>query len=200
MSKIIMRSGTNAPSAGQASPAAVHGVRRNKSVPVILLCCLVLALGVVLAAPLLAGGAAVVPVSSQETAIPYYSVRQPFPSVEAAAASLGFTPQVPAVLPEGYASDSIAVLDGTVFEQVYKNGNDEIVYRVAAGSDDLTFTDTAYQYTATQDAGGISRTYEGGSDKKLNICVWCNGGYSYALVAPDGIPAESMRQMTESVA
>ena len=200
MDKVVARAGASGSTSEQPSHAAVHTVRRNRSGPVILLCCVVLALMVVLAAPLLAGGAAVVPVSSQESQIQYYSVSQPFPSVEAAAAELGFTPQAPAALPEGYVQDGIAVLDGAVFEQVYKNGKDTIVYRMAAGSDDLTYTDTAYQYSATQDAGGVSRTYEGGSDKKLNICVWCSGEYSYALVSPDGISADSMHQMAESVA
>ena len=198
MDKEIVRTDAGAVPAGQFAGAA-HAVRRGKSGPVILLCCLVLAVSVVLAAPLLMGGTMVVAATPQESSVQYYTARQPFPSPEAAAAALGFTPQVPAVLPEGYSADSAAVLDGIVFEQVYKNGKDEIVFRTAVGNDDLTFTDTVYQYSVTQETGGVSRTYEGGSDKKLNICVWGNKGYSYAFVVPDGIAADSMYQMAESV-
>ncbi len=200
MSKVVVRKNANY-SVSESSGAAGAAKQGGRSVSVILACCIVLAVGAVLVAPLLTGGASAVSSSSvaQVAAAPPVTGAQ-YPSVDAAAKAIGFMPVLPSALPAGFAQHDVKVLEGAVLEVNYTSGKETLVYRVGQGNEDLSYSDKAYPYSQTQETGGVTRTYEGSAEKKLNTCVWVNGDYSYALVAADGISGTDMHTVAESVA
>lgn len=189
-------------------PPRTHAVTRPKNahrlVPALLGLCLLLAIGCVLFVPLLVGGA--LPASSKiRSAEPGEAVQQEpvqlasYSSLEAACEELGYTPEVPDAVPEGYSLTAIRVVEGDILEMEYTAGRSRFLYRTAKGNDDLTGDLTEYSYTVTEERDGVARSYAGVAEKKLNHAVWANGESSFAVVASDGIDNASMRLVAESI-
>lgn len=173
--------------------------REAKLGPLMLIGCLVLALLSVLVVPMVARGAAPAGSKAQSQAAPVDAVS--YSTLQDALAALGITPAVPGQLPEGFQVTACRAVNGNMLEMVFTSGKTELVFRAAAGSDDLSFANHEdYAYTANETVNGITRGYVGVSDKKLNLAVWGDGEYSYALVAEGGVDAAVMRQIAECIA
>lgn len=164
----------------------------------ILVACIVLAVMTVLVVPLLVGGAAA-PSSVPAEAAPAQAEVRAVSTMGEAGQALGFEAAAPAALPDGFELSAIRVVDGSVLELEYAGGKTPVVYRTASGSDDLTWTDAEYAFTVTEEVDGVTRSYAGVAEQKLSVALWAEGGYSYALVASEGMDAEALRLMAESV-
>ncbi len=199
---------TPAPNHAQAAAPVVlthEKVRRRRShhrrvSTLILLMCIVVAVLIVLLVPLLVGGATP---SASAAAVPTVEDVQrtatSYTSVQKAADHLGFAPSLPAELPEGYTLQAVNVLDGTVLELTYSNGKQEVLYRTAPGSEDLSWDTTEYAFTVNEELDGVTRSYAGVAAQKLSVVVWAKGNDSYALVAPAGLSSEEMHLLAEHV-
>lgn len=177
--------------------------RRNhhrKVSSLILIGCIVLAVMTVLLVPMLVGGA---PAQAAPEAAPVPTEAETLAVADLAEASqeLGFDATLPATLPAEYQLAAINVVNGDVLEMEYTNVNGKapIIYRTAPGSDDLTWDETEYAFTVTEEEGGVTRSYAGVAEQKLSVALWAGDGYSYAVVAPDGIDAEALHIVAESV-
>lgn len=190
----------NIHSAAPARPAP----RRRALPALMLLICLVLAIVTVLLVPNLTGeataGTQARPQSRQpESAAPVSREAVTYEGYDEAAAQLAFSPRLPEAIPEGYGLTAVRVLDGSILELEYSTGRDTLVYRTAEGNEDLSDTLTEFAYSATTEASGVTRTYAGAGEEKLNLAVWAEAGYTFALVSQDGVAAAEFVAMAESV-
>lgn len=175
--------------------------RFAKVVPIILIVCLLLATMTVLVVPLMVGGASSGPAKelaiSQVAKPNYVSYATP----EEARAALGSKALLPVALPDGFEVTDSRVVEGGVLELIISSGKNTVVFRSAAGSDDVSNNDyETFAYTATEQVDGVTRGYAGVSDKKLNLVIWVQDGYSYALMAESGLDAATMKTIAQSVA
>lgn len=190
--------------AAQAATASVArpARRRNMRVgPVLILLCLAVALLSVLLIPVLVGGAA--PVSVSQPAAPQESAQNvvSYDSPALALEALGIEAAWPGTLPEGYTLSSCTAVDGTMLEMKIIGAKSPVLFRAATGSDDLSGADyDSFTYTTSEAVGDTTFGYAGVSEKKLNLAVWTDGDYSYALVAENGVDIEVMRTLAASVA
>lgn len=92
--------------------------------------------------------------------------------------------KVPGTLPEGYAEDSIDVIDGTILQVIYINDADTLTFRTGQEQKtDLMMSGDYNEYAATGEinAGGIAVQLEGESDGAWKLANWTNEGMRYSL-------------------
>lgn len=184
-------------------PAAKAPARRVGKIRLaIMALCLSVALLCVLLAPLLLGGVSAVSAAGV-TAGPVISAKSntvSYTSAQQALEDIGITAALPTNLPAGCTVISCQVADGAVLELGIRADGGALLFRAAAGSDDLSGADhEQFTYSTTETVDEITRKYAGASDKKLNLAVWVQGTCSYALVSDGGIAAALMRQIAESI-
>lgn len=188
-------------STGEFTAVKASPRRVTKAGPVLMISCLVVAILCVLLVPMLVGGAEPAePAAAQSGIAPGGQSAKAYDSPRAAMAELGIDAVLPENLPEDCLLTSCNVLDGSILEIGISYGKGGMLFRVAAGSDDLSFADyEQYPYTLTEEVDGITRGYAGVSEKKMNLAVWVNGDNSYALVAENGLDADQMKAIAESI-
>lgn len=160
--------------------------------------CLVLAVLAVMFVPLLARGETAVSASAGAALTQQAENAVAYNSVEEAVAVLGFNAALP-TLPQGAAASAVRVLDGKVLEVSYQLGKDSFVYRTAQGNDDISGDTHTYAFSTTEEAGGVARSYQGPTEKFLNLAVWAAGGNTYAIVAEGGLAAETLKEIAQSI-
>lgn len=79
---------------------------------------------------------------------------------------------------------------------VYKNGDKEIMYRIAKGSEDISGDYNVYTDTSKVKIGDFDVTVRK-SDKALSV-VWTSGDYTFALYA-DGVNEKEMTDIIASI-
>lgn len=175
-------------------------IRRSlkKAVPLLLCTCLLIAVSSVLLFPLLVGGSAPVDVSAASSKPQEYNVVS-VTNYKEAQQQLGFSPKMPANVPEEYKLTALRILDNSILEAEYTSGKEKIIYRTAPGNEDLSGDTKEYPYTKTETVGDVARGYAGVAEKKLNIAVWATDGNSYAVMSKDGVDAEILVHIAESV-
>ena len=166
--------------------------------PLILILCLVVALAAVLFVPLFVGGASSASSEAATVSVSQPEVGQNCSDMAQATQALGFEPVVPTEVPKGYGLTAIRTLEGGVLELEYTAGHSVVLYRTAPGSDDLSADHTEYAYTVTEETD-LARSYAGTNQKKWNLAVWAGSEYSFAILAENGLGADEMRTMAESI-
>lgn len=173
--------------------------RQKKTGSIIIVACIAIAVAAVLMISFYIGRSASAQVaegnSVQTDAMNAVSCE----SMQEAADILGYIPAIPSVQAEDYVLVEVSVIEGNVLEMNYSNGKQSILYRTAAGSDDLSWDNTEYAFTTTEKVNGLNRTYAGVAEQKLSMAVWANGANSYALVASGGVDSEVLHTMAENV-
>lgn len=169
---------------------------------VVLILCLVMAVATALVLPLVLQNQTMAATTPNRLATAEVQPEQvaTYNSVAEATAALGFSPQLATALEQSATLTGVKVLDNSVLEMTYVMGNDTVVYRTAQGSDDISGVYDTFAYSGTEEASGVLRTYSGVTADVLSLAVWANGGYTYAIIANDGLSADTMRTIAESVA
>ena len=80
-----------------------------------------------------------------------------YKTVEDAEKAVSFKPVMPAKIPDGYKLAFISVISGKTFQLVYENGDNEITYRVAEGTDDISGDYNVYKNITETKVGGMGR-------------------------------------------
>lgn len=191
---------------GAVAAPVVPAKRAAKVGPLIMGLCLLVGIIAVLVVPMLTAGATQ-PASSQ-LAVAASAQQEPaaapvvenFSTPKEAMNAIGIAPSYPKAMPEESQLAAACAVDGQMLETTYTYGKYNIIFRSAAGSEDLSGEDIeAYAYSTTEEVNGAVRAYYGVSDKKLSAATWADGTYSYAVIVPGGIEPETMRQIAESV-
>ncbi len=89
---------------------------------------------------------------------------------------LPFAPLLPAALPEGWTAVAATVYNGTLAEVIYSNGNDEVRYRTAQGSSDISGDYTLY--LETREYNGYSLK---GEQELVALVIWTDDEFSFSL-------------------
>lgn len=117
-------------------------------------------------------------------------------TVEDAKKALSFNTVLPTVIPDGYKLDYVSTMSGDFLQIVYKNGDKEIMYRIAKGSEDISGDYNVYTDTSKVKIGDFDVTVRK-SDKALSV-VWTSGDYTFALYA-DGVNEKEMTDIIASI-
>ncbi len=104
-------------------------------------------------------------------------------TLEDAAKVAGFSLAAPDAV-DGYDTRAVQAIKEEMIQAIYQKGEDRLLIRKAAGSDDISGDSTAYTEANTVAVGGLSVTMKG-ENGTVSIAVWTNGGYTYAVDAQD---------------
>lgn len=124
---------------------------------------------------------------SENTQIPNPVVE--YKTVEDAEKAIDFKAPTPEKLPKGYELDSVSVISNEIFHIFYKNGENEILYRAAKGSEDISGDYNKYEAEETDEINGLSITLKG-DGSKYYTAIWNDGEFSYALSADNELEKE----------
>ncbi|QOX62063.1 DUF4367 domain-containing protein [Anoxybacterium hadale] len=94
----------------------------------------------------------------------------------------GFTAILPQRIPDGYSLDSIQAIKNDLIQMIYENGEGEITYRQAKGSDDISGSYVEYPEENTMTLGSLEVTVKG-NEGTVSVATWVNGAYTFALMA-----------------
>lgn len=106
----------------------------------------------------------------------------------------GFEIAVPAVLEAGKL-EQIFVIGGKVVELTYKN---DIVYRTAKGTGDISGIYKEFPYVETFTEGAFEVTAKGNSDLYY-VSLWTGFGMTWSLSCPHGIHKKSLIKLLNSL-
>lgn len=96
-----------------------------------------------------------------------------------AAALAGFDIIVPDSV-EGYEERAITAMENDMIQVLYIHGDDEICVRKAEGAEDCSGDYNEYSEEKTVTVGDKEVTLRG-SNGKVMVAVWSEGGYSYSI-------------------
>ena len=171
---------------------------------IVLIACLAIAILMVALVPMVVGGAA--PAASQGAravateVAPEHSYVD-YPSISEAVAALELRAATPKTLPEGFSLTACKVVDGSILELTLTDGRATVLFRAAAGNDDLSWVDPEhYNHHASETVGSITRSYMGATEENVKVAVWAARSHSYAIVSDLALDAGVMRQLAESIA
>ena len=116
-------------------------------------------------------------------------------TMEEAAGLAGFSMTVPGEVP-GYEKSEIQVIEGELFQVFYVCGDEQVLIRKAAGSDDITGDYNEYSETDTAEANGSTVTLRG-EDGAVKAASWQKDGYTYAIDATEGLSVEKILKLVE---
>lgn len=115
-----------------------------------------------------------------------------FDTIEEAQKSLSFKTKVPTNVPEKYKAVAFETISDTILQVVYSDGNNEITYRTAQGTDDITGDYNKYAYTKKLKINGADVTIKGNGTKVYNVLCTKNN-VTYSIFAKQGISLSEIK-------
>lgn len=100
-----------------------------------------------------------------------------------AAKLTGFDITVPDSI-DGYDTRTIQVMDDKMIQVIYAKGENSLLIRKAAGSDDISGDFSKYSETNTVALGSIQVIMKG-ENGMVSVATWTDGGNTYAIDAQD---------------
>lgn len=100
-----------------------------------------------------------------------------------AAKLTGFDITVPDSI-EGYDTRVIQVMDNKMIQIIYAKGENSLLIRKAAGSDDISGDYSQYTEINAAALGSLQVTMRG-ENEMVSVAIWTDGGYTYAVNAQD---------------
>ena len=143
--------------------------------------------------------------AQEETVLDNQQIPNPWTdcaSKEEAAQLAGFDLTAPDEI-AGTGEDAYQVMTGedieTIFEIDYASGEERAAYvRKAPGADDISGDYNNYAEVETVEENGVKLTLKG-NDGLVNLAVWTDGGYSYALNVTDGLSQSDMTALATGI-
>lgn len=115
-----------------------------------------------------------------------------FDTVEEAQKSLSFDTKVPENVPEKYKAVAFETISDKVLQVVYSDGKNEITYRTAQGTEDITGDYNKYAYTKKLKINGADVTIKGNGTKVYNVLCTKND-VTYSIFARQGISLSEIK-------
>lgn len=112
--------------------------------------------------------------------------------------ALGFEIALPSV-PEGYKAETFIDIAGETGNIRFTKGENELCYRVAKGSGDISgdYNEYAETRTVKNDAGTITLRGAGG---RVFSAVWTRGGFTYSVVSDEGLTDAQVLTIAQTAA
>ena len=117
-------------------------------------------------------------------------------TVEDAKKAVSFSAPLPSVIPEGYKLDYISTMDKDFLQLVYKKGDNEITYRTARGSEDISGDYNTYKDIRKVKIGNSDVTVRK-SGNTLSA-FWSDGELSFSLYS-DGLSEKEFSGIIDSI-
>lgn len=103
-----------------------------------------------------------------------------YDTIEEAKEKCEFEIQIPTGLTDGYEIESICIINNELLEIVYKQEENELVYRQGKGQEDVSGDYTDYADSKRIEVGMNSIDLFG-EGKTINLAKWTDEKYSYSL-------------------
>lgn len=112
--------------------------------------------------------------------------------------AVGHEIRTPGYLPEGYRTDAVTVLFGSLVQISYTCGDAEILYRTEQTDDaDISGDYNRYDEEICEIGGNdVTLRSEGG---QIRGAIWSDSGSAYSLSSADGLAREEIVKIIESV-
>ena len=85
---------------------------------------------------------------------------------------------------DGFDTRTIQVMDNKMIQVIYTKGDNNLLIRKQAGSDDISGDYSQYSETNTAALGSLQVTMKG-EDGMVSVAIWTDGGYTFAVDAQD---------------
>ena len=123
------------------------------------------------------------------------------PFVDCASASeaaniAGFGVTFPEAVP-GYSERVYQAVEGKMIQCFYRQGDKSVLIRKAKGTEDISGDYNEYSKTTTATVRDMEVT-EKGKDDLVYVATWNRDGFSYAIDADEGLPAEVIEGLVGS--
>lgn len=113
--------------------------------------------------------------------------------------ALGYAVNVPSYLPDGYNSDSICLISGTLVQINYSNGADEITLRTERGKiGDISGVYQTFENFENVEIGDIT-VHLKGNGEKINLAEFQKNGCAYSLYSPSGLEKEEFIKIIDNI-
>lgn len=136
----------------------------------------------------------VIQTKSAELANPFVSCK----TVAEAEQIAGFSLKLPDQIPNWIDQMTIQAVDSVMIEVVCGGQGRELVIRKSAGSEDISGDYNPYDREKTVTVGGCQVTIKG-TDDKVAVAVWTQGGYTYAVCAAPGIELRDLTALAAAI-
>ena len=120
-----------------------------------------------------------------------------YDTLEEAAAQTGFDLTVPETV-EGYPERMIQVMDGSMLQVIWLNGDDRLFVRKAAGTEDVSGDYNVYSDVQTITVGEREVTLQGEAGA-YSLATWLADGYTYAVMADVPMSAEALTALISGI-
>ena len=148
---------------------------------------------------------AIVPLLQNQTQDPVDYVGAPLPpesyrTLAEAQAALSFEAYTPGELPKGYALRTCTVYDaGTMLELTYASADNELSFRTAEGTDDISGDYTEYAQEATVPAYSGASVLLKGDESGWQTAVWTDAGRAYCIYSIQPLSESDMLLIVNSI-
>lgn len=120
-----------------------------------------------------------------------------YKTVDEAVSALTFSPMLPTAVPSDYKLDCISTLGSDFLQIVYKNGDKELMYRTAVGSEDISGDYNVYKNVKKVNIAGAEVTVRE-ADGKYSI-IWNKGENAFALYSDGGLTEKDMTDIINNL-
>ena len=120
-----------------------------------------------------------------------------YETIDEALKAVNFNALYPANAPEGYEVSDIFVMSGEMLQIVYKNADNEIMYRTQKGTEDISGDCNVYENVQTVKISGTDVTLKGDGEK-ISVAVW-NNENAYSISSSYGTDKETIIKIIENI-
>lgn len=120
-----------------------------------------------------------------------------YETIDEALKAVNFNALYPANAPEGYDVSDIFVMSGEMLQIVYKNADNEIIYRTQKGTGDISGDCNTFKSTQALKIGDITASVRT-SDNGMSV-IWTSNGLTYSVYSDKALTNESISPIISSV-
>ncbi len=120
-----------------------------------------------------------------------------YETIDEALKAVNFNALYPANAPEGYEVSDIFVMSGEMLQIVYKNADNEIIYRTQKGTGDISGDYNTFKSTQVLKVGDITASVRT-SDNGMSV-IWTSNGLTYSVYSDKALTNESISSIISSV-
>lgn len=120
-----------------------------------------------------------------------------YETIDEALKAVNFNALYPANAPEGYEVSDIFVMSGEMLQIVYKNADNEIMYRTQKGTEDISGDCNTFKSTQALKVGDITASVRT-SDNGMSV-IWTLNGLTYSVYSDKALTNESISPIISSV-
>lgn len=120
-----------------------------------------------------------------------------YETIDEALKAVNFNALYPTNAPEGYEVSDIFVMSGEMLQIVYKNADNEIIYRTQKGTGDISGDCNTFKSTQALKVGDITASVRA-SDNGMSV-IWTSNGLTYSVYSDKALTNESISSIISSV-